>query len=43
MPGLYVAIRGRFPSWSKFAPAFLRRKYREDGEFDRQADKLALS
>jgi len=43
LPGLYVAIRGRFPSWSKFAPAFLRRKYREDGEFDQQTDKLTLS
>jgi hypothetical protein len=40
LPGLYVAIRGRFPAWSKFAPAFLRGKYRDGAEMDRQTDKL---
>jgi hypothetical protein len=43
LPGFYFAIRGRFPAWSKFAPAFLRGKNREDGDFDRQTDKLTLS
>ncbi|HTQ59458.1 MAG TPA: hypothetical protein VMI32_04495 [Candidatus Solibacter sp.] len=40
LPGLYVAISGRFPLWSKLAPAFLQGKYREDAELDRQLDKL---
>jgi len=40
LPGLYVAVRGSFPAWSKFAPAFLRGRYREDTELDRQLDKL---
>jgi hypothetical protein len=40
LPGLCVAIRGRFPAWSKLAPAFIRGKYREDAEINRQTDKL---
>jgi hypothetical protein len=40
LPGLYVAIRGRYPLWGKAAPAFLGKNYCQDEEQDRQLQKL---
>lgn len=41
LPGLYVAIRGRYPLWGKAASAFLGENPRQDDEEqDRQTQKL---